>query len=91
MVNDRDFDGIPDKIDSTFNTPEEVLEMKGIKSPLQMRVEEEQIKQIWQAHIPVRVKQKGDEFEIIYEEEYDNTIRKLLYPPKIHRVYRGRR
>ena len=43
MVNDRDFDGIPDKIDSTFNTPEEVLEMKGIKSPLTMKVEEQQL------------------------------------------------
>ncbi len=91
MVNDRDFDGIPDKIDSTFNTPEEVLEMKGIKSPLQMRIEEEQLHKIWQANIPVMVKQKGDEFEIIYEEEYDNSIRSLLYPPKIQRVYRGRR
>ena len=91
MVNDRDFDGIPDEMDSTFNTPEEVLEMKGIKSPLTMRVEEEQLHKIWQANIPVMVKQKGDEFEIIYEEEYDNSIRKLLYPPKIQRVYRGRR
>ena len=91
MVNDRDFDGIPDKMDSTFNTPEEVLEMKGIKSPLTMRVEEEQLNKIWQANIPVMIKQKGDEFEIIYEEEYDNSIRKLLYPTKIQRVYRGRR
>ena len=91
MVNDRDFDGIPDEMDSTFNTPEEVLEMKGIKSPMQMRIEEEQLHKIWQANIPVMVKQKGDEFEIIYEEEYDNSIRSLLYPPKIQRVYRGRR
>ena len=91
MVNDRDFDGIPDEMDSTFNTPEEVLEKKGIKSPLKMRVEMEQIHQIWQANIPIMVKQKDDEFEIIYEEEYDNSIRELLYPPKIQRVYRGRR
>jgi len=91
MVNDRDFDGIPDEMDSTFNTPEEVLEKKGIKSPLKMRVEMEQIHKIWQANIPIMVKQKDDEFEIIYEEEYDNSIRELLYPPKIQRVYRGRR
>ena len=91
MVNDRDFDGIPDEMDSTFNTPEEVLEKKGIKSPLKMRVEMEQIHKIWQATIPIMVKQKDDEFEIIYEEEYDNSIRELLYPPKIQRVYRGRR
>ena len=83
MVNDRDFDGIPDKMDSTFNTPEEVAEMKGIKSPMQMRIEEEQLHKIWQANIPIMVKQKGDEFEIIYEEEYDNSIRELLYPPRI--------
>ena len=91
MVNDRDFDGIPDEMDSTFNTPEEVLEKKGIKSPLKMRVEMEQIHKIWQANMPIMVKQKDDEFEIIYEEEYDNSIRELLYPPKIQRVYRGRR
>ena len=91
MVNDRDFDGIPDEMDSTFNTPEEVLEKKGIKSPLKMRVEMEQIHKIWQANIPIMVKQKDDEFEIIYEEEYDNSIRELLYPPKIQRAYRGRR
>ena len=42
-------------------------------------------------NIPIMVKQKDDEFEIIYEEEYDNSIRELLYPPKIQRVYRGRR
>ena len=66
MVNDRDFDVIPDEMDSTFNTPEEVLEKKGIKSPLKMRVEMEQIHQIWQANIPIMVKQKDDEFEIIY-------------------------
>jgi len=54
-------------------------------------VEMEQIHKIWQANIPIMVKQKDDEFEIIYEEEYDNSIRELLYPPKIQRVYRGRR
>ena len=90
MVNDRDFDGIPDKIDSTFNTPEETDEIKGIKSPLTMKVEEQQLQKIWQANIPIRVKQTENEYEIIYEEEYDNSIRSLLYPPKIRKVYKGR-
>ena len=53
MINDRDFDDIPDKIDSTFNTPEEADEMKGIKSPLTMKVEEQQLQKIWQANIPI--------------------------------------
>ena len=34
MMNDRDMDGIEDKFDSTFNTPEEVLERKGIRRPV---------------------------------------------------------
>ena len=28
MIDDRDLDGIEDKFDSTFNTPEELLEKK---------------------------------------------------------------
>ncbi len=38
---DRDLDGIPDKYDSTFNTPEEVLEKKGIKKPVYPEKNEE--------------------------------------------------
>ena len=30
MIDDRDLDGIEDKFDSTFNTPEEVLEKKSL-------------------------------------------------------------
>ena len=91
MVNDRDFNSIPDEMKNTFKNTEKVLENKGIKKKIKMRVEMEQIHKIWQANIPIMVKQKDDEFEIIYEEEYDNSIRELLYPPKIQRVYRGRR
>ena len=31
MIDDRDLDGIEDKFDSTFNTPEELLEKRGIQ------------------------------------------------------------
>jgi len=32
MIDDRDLDGIEDKFDSTFNTPEELLEKKRVSS-----------------------------------------------------------
>ena len=41
MIDDRDLDGIEDKFDSTFNTPEEVLEKKGIKRIVTIEADED--------------------------------------------------
>ena len=52
MIDDRDLDGIEDKFDSTFNTPEELLEKKGIKRIVTIEADEDMLKRLAQTDIP---------------------------------------
>lgn len=81
MINDddRDYDGIPDKFDSTFNTPEEVMRMKGIISkPYYMTVNEEELKKLINSGIPFISVNDNDKYKIIVDQSNSENARNTI-------------
>ena len=82
MIYDRDLDGIEDKFDSTFNTPEEVLEKRGIKKPVYIETDEEMLRRLAsRTDIPFYVQKVDGEYKIVCEQEYEERVRSAMKPP----------
>ena len=82
MMNDRDMDGIEDKFDSTFNTPEEVLERKGIRKPVYIETDEEMLRRLAsRTDIPFYVQKVDGEYKVVCEQEYEERVINAMKPP----------
>lgn len=82
MIDDRDMDGIPDRIDSSFNTPEEVLEIRGIKRPVYIEADQEKLERLAQTDIPFYIRKTDDEYRIICDASNAEKIKEAIQPPK---------
>ena len=83
MMNDRDMDGIEDKFDSTFNTPEEVLERKGIRRPVYIETDEEMLRRlVSRTDIPFHIQKMDGEYKIVCEQEYEERVRNAMKSPQ---------
>ena len=82
MINDRDMDGIEDKYDSTFNTPEEVLEKKGIKRVVIIEADEDMLKRLANTDIPFFAKKYDDVCKVLCDERDEEKVRKAMKPPQ---------
>ena len=78
MVNDRDFDGIPDEMDSTFNTPEEVLEKRGIKRIVTIEADEDMLKRLAQTDIPFFAQKNADGYKVMCDERDEERVRSAM-------------
>lgn len=68
-IDDRDFDDIPDKIDSTFNTPQEVMENKGIiKEPRSLKVNRDELERLAKSDIPFVAYNDNGTYKVIVDE-----------------------
>ena len=81
MMNDRDMDGIEDKFDSTFNTPEELLEKKGIKRIVTIEADEDMLKRLAQTDIPFFAQKNADGYKVLCDENR-SLHRKMLTDTK---------
>ena len=86
MVNDRDFDGIPDEMDSTFNTPEEVLEKKGIKRIVTIEADEDMLKRLAQTDIPFFAQKNADGYKVLCDERDEERVINAMKPPPNRKV-----
>ena len=83
MIDDRDLDGIEDKFDSTFNTPEEVLEKRGIRKPVYIETDEEMLRRLAsRTDIPFYVQKVDGEYKIVCEQEYEERVRSAMRSPQ---------
>lgn len=82
MINDRDMDGIPDPYDSSFNTLEEVLEIRGIKKPVYIEADKEQLEKLAKTDIPFCIRKTDDEYRIICDESNAEKVKEVMRPPK---------
>ena len=78
MFNDRDMDGIPDNFDSSFNTPEEVLEMRGIKRPIYIEADRERIEKLARTDIPFCIRKADEKYTIICDESNVDKVKKAM-------------
>ena len=78
MDNDRDMDGIPDSIDNSFNTPEEVLEIKGIVNPVYVRADKEKLSRLADTDIPFCIRKNDDEYGIICDRNDVGKVRAVM-------------
>lgn len=78
MDNDRDMDGIPDSIDNSFNTPEEVLEIKGIVNPVYVRADKEKLSRLADTDIPSCIRKNDDEYGIICDRNDVGNVRLVI-------------
>ena len=82
MINDRDMDGIPDQYDSSFNTPDEVLEIRGIKRPVYIEADKEQLERLVKTDIPFCIRKTDDKYRIICDENNAEKVKEAMQPPK---------
>ena len=82
MTDDRDSDGIEDKFDSTFNTPEELLEKKGIKRIVTMDATEDMLKRLANTDIPFFVQKNADSCKVLCDERDEEKVRNAMKPPQ---------
>ena len=76
---DRDFDDIPDRLDSTFNTPEEVMQMKGIISnPYGMTVNEKELNKLIESDIPFIAVNDDDKYKIIVDKSNAENVQSTI-------------
>ena len=84
MIDDRDLDGIEDKFDSTFNTPEEVLEKKGIKRIVTIEADEDMLRRLAsRTDIPFYIQKVDGEYKVVCEQEYEERVRSAMKSPQI--------
>ena len=82
MIDDRDLDGIEDKFDSTFNTPEELLEKRGIRKLVYIGTDEEMLRRLAsRTDIPFYVQKVDGEYKVVCEQEYEERVRSAMKPP----------
>ena len=82
MIDDRDLDGIEDKFDSTFNTPEELLEKKGIKRIVTIEADEDMLKRLAQTDIPFFAQKNADGYKVLCDERDEERVRSAMKPPQ---------
>ena len=82
MIDDRDLDGIEDKFDSTFNTPEEVLEKKGIKRIVTIEADEDMLKRLANTDIPFFAQKNADGCKVLFDERDEEEVRNAMKPPQ---------
>ncbi len=78
MDNDRDMDGIPDRIDNSFNTPGEVLEIKGIVNPVYVRADKEKLSRLANTEIPFCIRKNDGEYGIICDRNDVGKVRAVM-------------
>ena len=78
MDNDRDMDGIPDRIDNSFNTPGEVLEIKGIVNPVYVRADKEKLSRLADTEIPFCIRKNDGEYGIICDRNDVGKVRAVM-------------
>ena len=81
MMNDRDMDGIEDKFDSTFNTPEKLLEKKGIKRIVTIEADEDMLKRLAQTDIPFFAQKNADGYKVLCDERDEERVINAMKPP----------
>ena len=81
MMNDRDMDGIEDKFDSTFNTPEEVLEKRGIKRIVTIEADEDMLKRLARTDIPFFAQKNADGYKVLCDERDEERVINAMKPP----------
>ncbi len=82
MYNDRDMDGIEDKYDSSFNTPEEVLVIRGIKRPVYVEADMERLKKLVQTDIPFCIRKTDDDkYEVICDKSNVDKVKQAMQLP----------
>ena len=81
MMNDRDMDGIEDEFDSTFNTPEELLEKKGIKRIVTIETDEDMLKRLAQTDIPFFAQKNADGYKVLCDERDEERVINAMKPP----------
>ena len=86
MIDDRDLDGIENKFDSTFNTPEELVEKKGIKRSVTIEADEDMLKRLAQTDIPFFAQKNADGYKVMCDERDEERVRSAMKPP--HRKVR---
>ena len=86
MIYDRDLDGIEDKFDSTFNTPEEVLEKRGIKRIVTIEADEDMLKRLAQTDIPFFAQKNADGYNVLCDERDEERVRSAMKPPPQRKV-----
>ena len=89
MIDDRDLDGIEDKFDSTFNTPEELLEKKGIKRIVTIEADEDMLKRLAQTDIPFFAQKNADGYKVLCDERDEERVINAMKPPPNRKVGRG--
>ena len=82
MMNDRDMDGIEDKFDSTFNTPEELLEKKGIKRIVTIETDEDMLKILAQTDIPFFAQKNADGYKVLCDERDEERVINAMKSPQ---------
>ena len=78
MMNDRDMDGIEDKFDSTFNTPEEVLEKRGIKRIVTIEADEDMLKRLARTDIPFFAQKNADGYKVLCDERDEEKVKEAM-------------
>ena len=78
MMNDRDMDGIEDMFDSTFNTPEEVLEKRGIKRIVTIEADEDMLKRLAQTDIPFFAQKNADGYKVLCDERDEEKVKEAM-------------
>ena len=78
MIDDRDLDGIEDKFDSTFNTPEELLEKKGIKRIVTIEADEDMLKRLAQTDIPFFAQKNADGYKVLCDERDEEKVKEAM-------------
>ena len=78
MIDDRDLDGIEDKFDSTFNTPEELLEKKGIKRIVTIETDEDMLKRLAQTDTPFFAQKNADGYKVLCDERDEEKVKEAM-------------
>ena len=83
---DKDCDGLPDFIDSTFDTVDELLEKKGIKRIVTIEADEDMLKRLSQTDIPFFVQKNADGYKVLCDERDEERVRSAMKPPPHRKV-----
>ena len=75
MIDDRDLDGIEDKFDSTFNTPEELLEKKRIVT---IEADEDMLKRLARTDIPFFAQKNADGYKVMCDERDEERVKEAM-------------
>lgn len=78
MNDDRDMDGIPDRIDSSYTSPEELLEIKGIINPVYIKVDKEKLSRLADTNIRFCIRKTEDNYYVICDKEDVGKVRAVM-------------